>query len=89
MRTVQFRVSDALYALLEEEADASGASLARFAREATTIRAAIWANRNDRAWANPQHWDAVKMALDRIDEHDIHERALTARERRLKSQRTT
>ena len=77
MRRVQFRVSDALYARVEEEADALECSVARFAREACVARAALWANRRGMAWADA--WDHVIEALDAIDEHDIKLRAELAR----------
>jgi uncharacterized protein (DUF1778 family) len=82
-RAIQFRVSDAMYARIEEEAHAVGASVARFAREACVGRAAVWAYRRGFMWADADAWDHVIDAVEEMDQHDIKLRAQLARQARL------
>lgn len=79
MRAIHFRVSDAIYGRIQEEAEADRVSVAQFAREATIARAAIWAARRGMRWADAGAWEGVIAATSAIDDHDIQARAAAAR----------
>jgi uncharacterized protein (DUF1778 family) len=82
MRSIHLRVSDAMYARIQEEAEAQGVSVARFAREAVIWRAAVWAVRRGMRWADADAWEAVIVAVESMDKHDAKLRAQLARDRR-------
>lgn len=83
MRSIHFRVSDAMYTRVQEEAEALEVSVARFCREAAVARTALWAHRRGFEWADADAWEDVMDAIHVIDEHDVKHRAQLARQARL------
>jgi uncharacterized protein (DUF1778 family) len=83
MRSVHFRVSDAMYILIQQGGEDVGASVAHFCREAAIARAVLWEARRGFDWTDPEIWAQVMSQIERIEEHDAALRAEQARERRL------
>jgi uncharacterized protein (DUF1778 family) len=82
MRSVHFRVSDAMYILIQRGSEDVGASVAHFCREAAIARAVLWEARRGFDWTQPEVWDQIMEQLRQVDEHDTKLRAELARQRR-------
>jgi uncharacterized protein (DUF1778 family) len=82
MRSVHFRVSDAMYILIQRGSEDIGASVAHFCREAAIARAVLWEARRGFDWTQPEVWDQIMEQLREVEEHDTKLRAELARERR-------
>ena len=82
MRSVHFRVSDAMYILIQRGSEDVGASVAHFCREAAIARAVLWEARRGFDWTQPEVWDQVMEQLAGVEEHDTKLRAELARRRR-------
>ncbi len=82
MRSVHFRVSDAMYILIQRGSEDVGASVAHFCREAAIARAVLWEARRGFDWTEPEVWDQIMAQLREVEEHDTKLRAELARRRR-------
>lgn len=82
MRSVHFRVSDAMYILIQRGSEDVGASVAHFCREAAIARAVLWEARRGFDWTEPEVWDQIMEQLRAVEEHDAKLRAELARRRR-------
>jgi uncharacterized protein (DUF1778 family) len=82
MRSVHFRVSDAMYILIQRGSEDVGASVAHFCREAAIARAVLWEARRGFNWTEPEVWDRIMEQLAEVEEHDTKLRAELARRRR-------
>lgn len=82
MRSVHFRLSDSMYARVQEEAEHEGVSIAHFAREAAIARAAIYAARRGMRWGDPEGWDQLLKIIEQSDRKDAKLRAAAARRKR-------
>jgi uncharacterized protein (DUF1778 family) len=82
MRSVHFRVSDAMYILIQRGSEDVGASVAHFCREAAIARAVLWEARRGFDWTEPEVWDQIMEQLREVEEHDTRLRAELARRRR-------
>jgi hypothetical protein len=83
MRSVHFRVSDAMYILIQQGSEDVGASVAQFCREAAIARAVLWEARRGFNWTDPEIWGPVMEQIRRLEQHDSGLRADVARQRRL------
>jgi uncharacterized protein (DUF1778 family) len=82
MRSVHFRVSDAMYILIQRGSEDVGASVAHFCREAAIARAVLWEARRGFDWTEPEVWEQIMKQLREVEEHDTRLRAELARRRR-------
>jgi hypothetical protein len=83
MRSIHFRVSDAMYILIQQGSEDVGASVAHFCREAAIARAVLWEARRGFNWTEPEIWGTIMEQIRQIEHHDATLRAELARERRL------
>jgi uncharacterized protein (DUF1778 family) len=83
MRSVHFRVSDAMYILIQQGAEDSGASVANFCREAAIARAILWEARGGKNWTDPEIWEPIMRQIEQVEARDAKLRAEAARRRRL------
>jgi uncharacterized protein (DUF1778 family) len=88
MRSVHFRVSDAMYILIQRGSEDVGASVAHFCREAAIARAVLWEARRGFNWTEPEVWDGIMEQLAEVEEHDTKLRAELARRRRTGGEET-
>ena len=82
MRSIHFRVSDAIYTAIQEQAETQGVSVAHFSREATIVRMVAWAARRGDQLANVDAWEQVLAVVEENDRRDAKLRAQVARARR-------
>ena len=88
MRSVHFRVSDAMYILIQRGSEDVGASVAHFCREAAIARAVLWEARRGFDWTEPEVWDQIMEQIRKVEEHDTKLRAELARRRRTTDEGT-
>ena len=86
MRSVHFRVSDAMYILIQQGSEDVGASVAHFCREAAIARAVLWEARRGFDWTDPDVWGRIMEQIEQIEQHDAELRAKQARRRRLEAE---
>jgi uncharacterized protein (DUF1778 family) len=87
MRSIHFRVSDAMYMLIQQGSEDVGASVAHFCREAAIARAVLWEARRGFNWTDTAAWERIMEQVRELDDHDTRLRAELARERRLEKDR--
>ena len=83
---MHFRVSDAMYILIQQGAEDVGASVAHFCRESAIARAVLWEARRGFDWTDPEVWGEIMEKVEKIEQHDAELRATQARERRLQAE---
>ena len=83
MRSIHFRVSDAMYVLIQQGSEDVGASVAHFCREAAIARAVLWEARRGFDWTDSEVWARIMEQVREVEEHDTRLRAELARRRRL------
>jgi uncharacterized protein (DUF1778 family) len=86
VRSVHFRVSDAMYILIQQGSEDVGASVAHFCREAAIARAVLWEARRGFDWTDPDVWGRIMEQIEQIEQHDAELRAEQARKRRLEAE---
>ena len=83
MRSVHFRVSDAMYILIQQGAEDTGGSVANFCRESAIARAVLWEARRGFNWTDPEVWGQIMEQIEQVEQQDAALRATLARRRRL------
>jgi hypothetical protein len=78
MRSVHFRVSDAMYIPIQQGSEDVGASVAQFCREAATARAVLWEARRGFNWNDPEIRGQIMEQIERVEAHDAKLRATFA-----------
>jgi hypothetical protein len=85
MRSIHFRVSDAMYVLIQQGSEDVGASVAHFCREAAIARAVLWEARRGFNWTDPAVWNRIMEQIREVDAQVSRFRAELAKRRLLET----